>query len=163
MNRIYKIIFNRSKGQYQVVSELAKNGGKGSAKSLLRTIVDYRGGVFTRTVLTALLMFGSAYSVQAASVHDGDLLNGGTNITVTKDDGTNTITISADGVATTTELNTVKAVVQKNQDDIAGNTTKISGNADNITANGTAIANNKAGISLNCKEIQQNKAEIAVN
>ena len=44
LNRIYKIIFNRSKGQYQVVSELAKNGGKGSAKSLLRTIVGYRGG-----------------------------------------------------------------------------------------------------------------------
>ena len=44
MNRIYKIIFNRSKGQYQVVSELAKNGGKGSTKSLLRTIVGYRGG-----------------------------------------------------------------------------------------------------------------------
>lgn len=163
MNRIYKIIFNRSKGQYQVVSELAKNGGKGSAKSLLRTIVGYRGGVFTRTVLTALLMFGSAYSVQAASVHDGDLLNGGTNITVTKDDGTNTITISADGVATTTELNTVKAVVQKNQDDIAGNTTKISGNTDNITANSTAIANNKAGISQNSNEIQQNKTDIAVN
>lgn len=108
-------------------------------------------------------MFGSAYSVQAASVHDGDLLNGGTNITVTKDDGTNTITISADGVATTTELNTVKAVVQKNQDDIAGNTTKISGNTDNITANSTAIANNKAGISQNSNEIQQNKTDIAVN
>lgn len=46
LNRIYKIIFNRSKGQYQVVSELAKNGGKGSAKSLLRTIVCYRGGIY---------------------------------------------------------------------------------------------------------------------
>lgn len=48
LNRIYKIIFNRSKGQYQVVSELAKNGGKGSAKSLLRTIVVYRGDLLER-------------------------------------------------------------------------------------------------------------------
>ena len=128
------------------------------------------GGVFTRAVLTALLMVGSAYSVQAASVHDGDLLNGGTNITVTKVDGTNTITISADGVATTTELNTVKADVQKNQDDIARNTTqisenttKISRNADNITANSTAIANNKTEINQNSNEIQQNKTGITAN
>ncbi|WP_288844125.1 ESPR-type extended signal peptide-containing protein, partial [uncultured Megasphaera sp.] len=28
MNRIYKVIFNRSKGMYQVVSELVKHGGK---------------------------------------------------------------------------------------------------------------------------------------
>lgn len=115
-------------------------------------------------------MVGSAYSVQAASVHDGDLLNGGTNITVTKVDGTNTITISADGVATTTELNTVKADVQKNQDDIARNTTqisenttKISRNADNITANSTAIANNKTEINQNSNEIQQNKTDITAN
>ena len=30
LNRIYKVIFNRAKGQHQVVSELAKNGGKTS-------------------------------------------------------------------------------------------------------------------------------------
>lgn len=28
MNRVYKVIFNRVKGRYEVVSELAKNGGK---------------------------------------------------------------------------------------------------------------------------------------
>ena len=121
------------------------------------------GGVFTRTVLTALLMFGSAYSVNAAIVNDGDMLNGGTNITVTKKDATNTITISTDGVATTTELNTVKDDVQKNRDDIAGNTTKISENADNITSNRTAIADNKTEISKNSNEIQQNKTDIAAN
>ena len=30
LNIIYKVIFNRAKGQHQVVSELAKNGGKTS-------------------------------------------------------------------------------------------------------------------------------------
>lgn len=44
LNRIYKVIFNRAKGQYQVVSELAKNGGKASGSSLLRTIVKSGGG-----------------------------------------------------------------------------------------------------------------------
>ena len=44
LNRIYKVIFNRAKGQYQVVSELAKNGGKTSDNSLLRTIIKSGGG-----------------------------------------------------------------------------------------------------------------------
>ena len=44
LNRIYKVIFNRAKGQYQVVSELAKNGGKASGNSLLRTIIKSGGG-----------------------------------------------------------------------------------------------------------------------
>lgn len=44
LNRIYKVIFNHAKGQYQVVSELAKNGGKASGNSLLRTIIKSGGG-----------------------------------------------------------------------------------------------------------------------
>lgn len=44
MNRIYKVIFNRAEGQYQVVSELAKNGGKASGNSLLRMIIKSGGG-----------------------------------------------------------------------------------------------------------------------
>lgn len=44
LNRIYKVIFNRAKGQHQVVSELAKNGGKTSGNSLLRTIIKSGGG-----------------------------------------------------------------------------------------------------------------------
>ena len=43
LNRIYKVIFNRAKGQHQVVSELAKNGGKTSGNSLLRTIIKSGG------------------------------------------------------------------------------------------------------------------------
>lgn len=78
MNRIYKVIFNRAKGQHQVVSELAKNGGKTSGNSLLRTIIK-SGGVLTSTVLTAVLVFGSALYGSAEDVHDGDILNAGTS------------------------------------------------------------------------------------
>ena len=45
LNRIYKVIFNRAKGQYQVVSELAKNGGKASGSSSMRTIIKSGGGI----------------------------------------------------------------------------------------------------------------------
>lgn len=44
MNRVYKVIFNRAKGQYQVVSELAKNRGKAPGNSLLRIITNWGGG-----------------------------------------------------------------------------------------------------------------------
>lgn len=155
MNRIYKVIFNRAKGQHQVVSELAKNGGKTSGNSLLRTIIK-SGGVLTSTVLTAVLVFGSALYGSAEDVHDGDILNAGTNISVTKDETTKTITISTHGVATSAEVVAVKTDVQKNQTAIADNTGKIADNS-------TKIANNKIGINQNSNDIQQNKTDIAAN
>lgn len=138
MNRIYKVIFNRAKGQHQVVSELAKNGGKTSGNSLLRTIIK-SGGVLTSTVLTAVLVFGSALYGSAESVQDGDILKAGTNISVTKDETTKTITISTDGVATSVEVDAVKKDVQKNQTDIAANKTGINQNSNDIQQNKTDI------------------------
>lgn len=137
MNRIYKVIFNRAKGQHQVVSELAKNGGKTSGNSLLRTIIK-SGGVLTSTVLTAVLVFGSALygSAEDVHVHDGDILNAGTNISVTsvtKDETTKTITISTDGVATSAEVDAVKTDVQNNQTAIAANTGRVNNNTADIT------------------------------
>ena len=112
--------------------------------------------VLTSTVLTAVLIFGSALYGSAEDVHDGDILNAGTNISVTKDETTKTITISTDGVATSAEVNAVKTDVQKNQTAIADNKGKIADNS-------TKIAKNKSGINQNANDIQQNKTDIAAN
>lgn len=80
-----------------------------------------------------MLVFGSALYGSAEDVHDGDILNAGTNISVTKDETTKTITISTDGVATSAEVDAVKTDVQKNQTAIADNTGKIKNNTDDIT------------------------------
>lgn len=72
-----------------------------------------------------MLVFGSALYGSAEDVHDGDILNAGTNISVTKDETTKTITISTDGVATSAEVDAVKTDVQKNQTAIADNTDDI--------------------------------------
>ena len=72
-----------------------------------------------------MLVFGSALYGNAEDVHDGDILNAGTNISVTKDETTKTITISTDGVATSVEVDAVKKDVQKNQTAIADNTDDI--------------------------------------
>lgn len=103
-----------------------------------------------------MLVFGSALYGSAESVQDGDILKAGTNISVTKDETTKTITISTDGVATSVEVDAVKKDVQKNQTAIADNTGKIADNS-------TKIANNKIGINQNSNDIQQNKTDIAAN
>lgn len=103
-----------------------------------------------------MLVFGSALYGNAEDVHDGDILKAGTNISVTKDETTKTITISTDGVATSAEVDAVKKDVQKNQTAIAANTGKIADNS-------AEIANNKSGIDQNSKDIQQNKTDIAAN
>lgn len=107
-----------------------------------------------------MLVFGSALYGSAESVQDGDILKAGTNISVTKDETTKTITISTDGVATSVEVDAVKKDVQKNQTDIADNTGKIAANTNNIADNSTKIANNKIGINQNSNDIQQNKTDI---
>lgn len=103
-----------------------------------------------------MLVFGSALYGSAEDVHDGDILNAGTNISVTKDETTKTITISTDGVATSAEVNAVKTDVQKNQTAIADNKGKIADNS-------TKIAKNNSGINQNANDIQQNKTDIAAN
>ena len=103
-----------------------------------------------------MLVFGSALYGSAEDVHDGDILNAGTNISVTKDDKTKTITISTDGVATSAEVDAVKTDVQNNKTAIVANTGKIADNS-------TEIAKNKSGINQNSNDIQQNKKDIAAN
>ncbi|WP_349095291.1 YadA-like family protein [Dialister hominis] len=60
-------------------------------------------------------------------------MKAGTNISVTKDETTKTITISTDGVATSAEVDAVKTDVQNNQTAIAANTGKINNNTADIT------------------------------
>ena len=124
-----------------------------------------------------MLVFGSALYGSAESVQDGDILKAGTNISVTKDETTKTITISTDGVATSAEVDAVKTDVQNNQTAIAANTNNIAANTNNIAANtnniaantnniadnSTKIAKNKSGINQNANDIQQNKTDIAAN
>lgn len=107
-----------------------------------------------------MLVFGSALYGSAEDVHDGDILKAGTNISVTKDETTKTITISTDGVATSVEVDAVKKDVQKNQTDIAANKTGINQNANDIQQNKTDIAANKNAITANTGKIKNNTDDI---
>lgn len=107
-----------------------------------------------------MLVFGSALYGSAESVQDGDILKAGTNISVTKDETTKTITISTDGVATSVEVDAVKKDVQKNQTDIANNKIGINKNSNDIQQNKTDIAANKNAITANTGKIKNNTDDI---
>lgn len=82
----------------------------------------------------------------AATVQDGDTLQGSTNITVVKYDGTNTITLRTSGLATVEELNNVQSTVAINTAKIAANTTAINANTGNISTNANNITTNQGRI-----------------
>ena len=145
MNKIYKVIWSKVKSCYVVVSEIAGSNGKS------------RRGRATKSalagVLTVMLGFGGIVGGEAATVNDGDTLNGSTHITVTKDEGTNTITISATGLATTDEVTDLNTKVDANTGKINANTAKIGENKTKIDANTGKINTNITNINANTAQI----------
>lgn len=155
LNRIYKVIFNRIKGQYEVVPEIAKNGGKAPKRSTGRHL-HHSAGILPTAVLLSLLVSGGTCGVASATtIEAGDTISAGTNISVTKDN-TGNILIAADGVATKAELDQVNSTATAH----AG---KISTNTQNIAENKTAIAANKTATENNAKDIATNTTAIATN
>lgn len=161
MNRVYKVIFNRTKGQYEVVPEIAKNGGKAPKRSTGRHLHHSAGILPTAVLLSSLLLSGGTCA--AAAVHDGDTLTAGENITITQDgDGkTNNITIAASGVAKQKDLEDAKKDVTANKTQIDTNTKGIATNGDNINKNAAAIEQNKKDIETDKKSIEKNTAAVA--
>ena len=162
MNRVYKVVYNRTKGQYEVVSELAKNGGKANGNPLLKSISTSAKGL-SRALLVGMFLVGGICGVQAETINDGDKIVAGPNISVTKDATTNTITVAATGVATTAEMATATTNITQNKTDIGTNKAAIETNKTAIAANKTATETNKTEIGKNKAAIDTNKNDIAAN
>ena len=162
MNRVYKVVYNRTKGQYEVVSELAKNGGKANGNPLLKSISTSAKGL-SRALLVGMFLMGAICGVQAETINDGDKIVAGPNISVTKDAATNTITVAATGVATTAEMATATTNITQNKTDIGTNKAAIETNKTAIAANKTATETNKTEIAKNKAAIDTNKNTIAAN
>ena len=59
MNKIYKVIFNKAKGVYEVVSELAHNQGKVKASVFSKTL---KRTFYISVLLSQLLVFPCSYA-----------------------------------------------------------------------------------------------------
>ena len=162
MNRVYKVVYNRTKGQYEVVSELAKNGGKANGNPLLKSISTSAKGL-SRALLVGMFLVGGICGVQAETINDGDKIVAGPNISVTKDATTNTITVAATGVATTAEMATATTNITQNKTDIGTNKAAIETNKTEIAKNKAAIDTNKNAIAANTGSINTNKTNIQAN
>ena len=162
MNRVYKVVYNRTKGQYEVVSELAKNGGKANGNPLLKSISTSAKGL-SRALLVGMFLMGGICGVQAETINDGDKIVAGPNISVTKDATTNTITVATTGVATAAEMTTATTNITQNKTDIGTNKAAIETNKTTIAANKTATETNKTEIGKNKAVIDANKTAIGTN
>lgn len=64
MNKTYKVIYNRTRCMYQVVSELAKGRTKSETPEMLKTVFSEHGSLARGIVMTVLSM-SLAMPVQA--------------------------------------------------------------------------------------------------
>ena len=147
MNRIYKVIWSKTKHCYVVVSELAKRHTKGGSAGGCR--------MMTARVLSALLLGAylvGGYSLPSAwadgdpneaEVAAGDKIAGGNNVTVSKNE--NTITISATDTTYTAGdgLQLLDGTTFSVKAD--GNTIAVGSNGIKVNADGT-IASGDTGI-----------------
>lgn len=162
LNRVYKVIFNRIKGQYEVVPEIAKNGGKAPKRSTGRHLHHSAGILPTAVLLSLLVSGGTCGAAPATTIEAGDTISAGDNISVTKDD-TGKIVIATDGVATKDDLNQVNSTATDHAGKISTNTQNIDKNTKDIAENKTAIAANKTATENNAKDIADNQAAIGKN
>lgn len=166
MNRIYKVIFNRTKGQYEVVPEIAKNGGKAPKRSTGRHLHRSAGILPTAMLLSLLVSGGVCGAASPTTINSGDTISAGDNVSVTTEtkEGTGkNIIIAVNGVATKTDLEAVNTKATGNAAAIKTNQQNISNNAAAITENTNNIATNKTATETNAKNIADNKEKIKNN
>lgn len=159
MNKTYKVIYNRTRCMYQVVSELAKGHTKSETPEMLKSLFNKHSGL-TRGIVMAVLSMSMALPVGVAvQAEEGSGNTGSGDTTYISD--------------TNTEVKNIQALdkqVVKNAQDIANNktsidtnTTNIGTNQSNIEGNKTAIGENKTAIEKNITSIAKNTSTIAAN
>lgn len=113
MNRTYKVIYNRTRHLYQVVSELAKSRGKSDSLVTVATAADKH---LRRAVVMALLAMSVSVPIAGIQAADGTT------------DGTADPTLQE-------QITQNKTAISKNATDISTNKTAIAANTANITTN----------------------------
>ncbi|MGE9927261.1 ESPR domain-containing protein [Megasphaera elsdenii] len=150
MNKTYKVIYNRTRCMYQVVSELAKGRTKSETPEMLKTVFSKHGSL-TRGIVMAVLSMSLAMPVGVAvQAEEGSGNTGSGDTTYISD--------------TNTEVQNIQALdkqVVKNAQDIAANKTTTTTNTNNITANKTEIDKNTASIATNTSNIAANTGAIS--
>lgn len=159
MNRVYKVIFNRSRQLVQVVPEYARNKGKTVSESR-------KGGIrgLAKVLLSLLAAMMIASPGYAADSTGGSTDSGNTTyISDTNTDAQNIQALDKQVAQNAQDIAANKTAADTNTADIATNKTDIETNKTSIAANKTAIGKNTSDIATNAANISDNKTAIADN
>lgn len=142
MNKTYKVIYNRTRCMYQVVSELAKGHTKSETPEMLKTVFSKHGSLargIVMTVLSMSLAMPMGVAVQAddvgTSATSGDTTTSDTNgVTttnkpVTVKDGAVLVGSGAVSVSSSTDTTTITIDVPTNE--------KVEANGTGLVTSGT--------------------------
>ena len=124
MNRIYKVIWNKTRGMYMVVSELAKGQSKGGGRSVGRKKA-VRTAAALAVFFSVVSMGGTSYAADPIQIGTVEL-NGQKVLTIEQGDAS---TIGA----TLGQVDTNKENIATNTKDIATNTASIAQHTLDIT------------------------------
>ncbi len=174
MNKTYKVIYNRTRCMYQVVSELAKGRTKSETPEMLKTVFSKYGSLARGIVMTVLSMSLAMPVGAAVQAADTTGTSGATTTTsdTTKSDSTDTATTAADtnlsnltdtgkGVITTEATAIVNAAINSKVGSLDANGNYIQKDASissNLSTLDTQVNTNATNISTNTADINRLKS-----
>ena len=135
MNRIYKVIWNKTRGMYMVVSELAKGQSKDGRRAVGRKKVAQTAA--------ALAVFFSIVSMGGTSYAADSVTIGTVEVNDTNGNEQKVLTVTQGDAST---IGTTLSQVSTNQNDIATLQTQVSTNTNDIATNKANIETNTNGI-----------------
>ena len=135
MNRIYKVIWNKTRGMYMVVSELAKGQSKDGRRAVGRKKVAQTAA--------ALAVFFSIVSMGGTSYAADPVTIGTVEVKDTSGNEQKVLTVTQGDAST---IGTTLSQVSTNQNDIATLQTQVSTNTNDIATNKANIETNTNGI-----------------
>ena len=135
MNRIYKVIWNKTRGMYMVVSELAKGQSKDGRRAVGRKKVAQTAA--------ALAVFFSIVSMGGTSFAADPVTIGTVEVKDTSGNEQKVLTVTQGDAST---IGTTLSQVSTNQNDIATLQTQVSTNTNDIATNKANIETNTNGI-----------------
>ena len=135
MNRIYKVIWNKTRGMYMVVSELAKGQSKDGRRAVGRKKVAQTAA--------ALAVFFSIVSMGGTSFAADPVTIGTVEVKDTSGNEQKVLTVTQGDAST---IGTTLSQVSTNQNDIATLQTQVSTNTNDIATNKSNIETNQNNI-----------------
>ena len=156
MNKTYKVIYNRTRCMYQVVSELAKGRTKSETPEMLKTVFSKHGSLARGIVMTVLSMSLAMPVGVAVQAEEGSGNTGSGDTTYISDTNTEVQNIQAldkQVVKNAQDIAASKYTTNKNKSDIAANRADIEANRTSIDSNKTIISKNTSDIATNTTNI----------